>query len=131
MANPVYSMTGFGEGAAATDACAVRVEIRTVNNRGSKISFRSRPSLNAYEKDLRDLIGERVRRGSIDVNVSLIRHMNAENIGQIEDAARSAVETVRAVAGKLGLAGEVTVSDLLAIPGLFGESLNEPVTPED
>ena len=131
MANPVYSMTGFGDGAATTDAFSVRVEIRAVNNRGSKISFRSRPPLNAYEKNLRDLISERLQRGSIDVNVTLNRHLDPEIGGQIEETARGAVATIRAIAKKLGLAGEVTVSDLLAIPGLFSESLNEPVTAEE
>ena len=131
MAKPIYSMTGFGEGAVATDAFSVRVEIRTVNNRGSKISFRSRPALNAYEKDLRDLIAERLQRGSIDVNVSLNRQLNAEIGDQIEETARGAVTAIRAIAQKLGIAGEVTISDLLAIPGLFSESLNEPVTAEE
>ena len=126
--SPVYSMTGFGDGAAANDDFSVRVEIRTVNNRGSKISIRTRPALNSYEKNLRDLIGERLQRGSIDVNVTLTRQLNAEIGAAIEETARGAVTTIRAVAEKLHIPGEVTISDLLNIPGLFSESLNEPVT---
>jgi uncharacterized protein (TIGR00255 family) len=123
-------MTGFGAGVFETaDAGATaRVEIRAVNNRGAKISIRSRPALNEYEKKLRDLIAEHLQRGSIDVYVSVTRQIDAGAGAALAANARALITAIRAAADELNLAGSLTVSDLLHLPGLFGESFNAPLS---
>lgn len=123
----IYSMTGFGAAAITNENLAVRVEFRTVNNRGSKLNIRSRPSLNIYEKNLRELIASRLQRGSIEVNIEVTRHLNATQGAMIETLAGGVVATLRNVAQKLNLGGTLTINDLLNIPELFTEVLHEPL----
>lgn len=121
-------MTGFGLGAAENEHATVRVELRSVNNRGQKLGVRARPSLGVYEKDLRDQIGEQLLRGSIDVTVSLTRKLSLDAAPVLEQTAAAAIHTIRTLADKLGLADNLSARDLLDIPGLFDAGLDESVT---
>lgn len=130
-AKPVFSMTGFGMGAAENEHATVRVELRSVNNRGQKLGVRARPGLGVYEKDLRDLIGDRLLRGSIDVTVNLSRKLSLDAAPLLEETAAAAIHTLRALADKLGLSDNLTARDLLEIPGIFDAGLDESVTEEE
>ncbi len=125
---PVFSMTGFGLGAAENEHAAVRVELRSVNNRGQKLGVRARPSMGVYEKDLRDLIAEQLLRGSIDVTVNLSRKLSLDAAPVLEETAAAAIHTIRTLADKLGLTDNLTARDLLDIPGLFDAGLDESLT---
>lgn len=122
----IMSMTGFGSGVAENEHSAVRIDIKSVNHRGLKINVRSRPLLGAFDKNLRDLVAGKVARGAIDINVSVTRTLSAQQMPMLEELATSAVEALRHLAVKLNLSGEVSVSDLVAIPGLFDSGIGEP-----
>lgn len=129
--NAIDSMTGFGVGSVEEGGLSVRVEIKSVNNRGLKISVRSRPSLGVSEKNLRDLLSERLRRGSIDVYVSFER-TGAGGVCPVRtEAAREAVASLRRLALELGLEDNLSARDLAAIPGVFEHSAEEPATAEE
>lgn len=131
MTKPIHSMTGFGVGAAETSGFTVRVEIKSVNNRGLKISVRSRPSLGVCEKNLRDLLGERLLRGSIDVYINFDRTGTGDACPIRAEAARAAVLGLRRLAEELGLPDTLSASDLASIPGVFDHSAEEPATAEE
>jgi uncharacterized protein (TIGR00255 family) len=120
----IASMTGFGAAAAEAGAVAARVEIKSVNNRGLKISVRSKPGLGIFEKNLRDLAGEFLGRGSIDIYASFERPAAGGACPIRAGAARATVAALRRLAGELGLADDLSARDLALIPGLF-ESLGE------
>jgi len=61
------SMTGGGAGSAAADGSTCRVEVRTVNNRGFKLSVRARESLFGFEPRIEAVVRERMHRGTISV----------------------------------------------------------------
>ncbi len=127
----INSMTGFGVGAAEAGGFSARVEIKCVNNRGLKISVRSRPSLGVCEKNLRDLIAERLLRGSIDVYVAFERAGEGEACPLRAEAAREAVAGLRRLAAELGLEDSISARDLVLIPGVFDHSAEEPATREE
>ncbi len=124
----ISSMTGFGVGAAEAPGFSVRVEIKSVNNRGLKISVRSRPGLGVVEKRLRDVLAERLVRGSIDVFVNFERTGGGEACAIRAEAAREAVEGLRRLAAELGLEDTLSARDLTLIPGVFDHSAEEPAT---
>lgn len=128
---PINSMTGFGAGCAENEHATARVEIRSVNNRGSKLSVRSRPSLGAAEKNLRDIVNLQLQRGSIDVTVGLTRKLSLEQAPLLYEMAEAAIGTLRAIAGKLGLEDNLSARDLLLVPGLFGTDISESITAEE
>lgn len=124
-------MTGFGVGASESSTLSARVEIKSVNNRGLKVSVRSRPSLGVCERELRELITNRLRRGSIEVYVNFERLGNTDACPIRAEAARGAVLGLRRLAEELGLKDDLSASDLASIPGVFEHSAEEPATREE
>ena len=123
----IYSMTGFGVATAEIDSLTARLEIKSVNNRGLKISVRAKPSLGICEKHLRDLLSERLIRGSVDVFVTLERQSGTVSRAVCPEAARDAVAALRSLAGELGLEDNLSARDLALIPGIFDNSADQPL----
>lgn len=67
------SMTGFGRGAVAESEFAVTVELKTVNNRFLDIALRFSSELQPLESTIKRLIGNRLSRGRVDVNLTYER----------------------------------------------------------
>jgi uncharacterized protein (TIGR00255 family) len=67
----IRSMTGFGRAYYRDENLKLVVLIKSVNSKGLEISVRLPKELSIYEKDIRNLIKERVYRGSISVSVQL------------------------------------------------------------
>jgi uncharacterized protein (TIGR00255 family) len=65
------SMTGCGEAAVADGANSCRVELRSVNNRFFKLSFRAREGFGILEPQAEELIRRRVRRGAVQVDLDV------------------------------------------------------------
>jgi uncharacterized protein (TIGR00255 family) len=64
------SMTGFGRGTASGDNFRISVDIKTVNNRFLDVNFRLTAELQEAEGRLKKLIGERLARGRVDINLT-------------------------------------------------------------
>lgn len=67
------SMTGFGRGAVTESEFAVTVELKTVNNRFLDVSLRLSSELNPLESIIKRLIGNRLSRGRVEVNLTYER----------------------------------------------------------
>jgi len=110
------SMTGFGRGTANGEDFKVAVEIKTVNNRYLDIHFRLSQELSQLEMNIRKLIGARLSRGRVDLNVNFERtgtttyEINRELIGGY-------VTALREVQKEFNLAGDVEINTLARLPG--------------
>jgi uncharacterized protein (TIGR00255 family) len=62
-------MTGFGRGSASSENFSVNVELKTVNNRFLDVNLRLSGELQQLESKLKHLIGERLSRGRVEVNI--------------------------------------------------------------
>ncbi|MEP7212125.1 MAG: YicC/YloC family endoribonuclease [Acidobacteriota bacterium] len=67
------SMTGFGRGAVSEQTFNISVELKTVNNRFLDVSLRLSSELQALENTIKRLIGNRLSRGRVDVNLQYER----------------------------------------------------------
>ena len=67
----IKSMTGFGQGNAEGDDFRVRVDIRSVNNRALDVHTRLPQELASLEVTLKKQVQAAVKRGRVDVNVSV------------------------------------------------------------
>ena len=79
---PVYSMTGFASGRlGATEAAGdsalqmprsagLTIELRSVNSRFLDLAFRLPDELRQHEMPLRELLGQRVKRGKIELRAT-------------------------------------------------------------
>jgi uncharacterized protein (TIGR00255 family) len=67
-------MTGFGRGAVQQEDFSVSVEIKTVNNRFLDVNLRLSGELQPLENNIKRLIGDRLSRGRVEVNLQYDRN---------------------------------------------------------
>src|SRR5437016_3927351 len=66
-------MTGFGEARRQTGEMAIAVEVRTINSRHFKFSYRATEGYAALEPEIEASTREIVRRGTVQVNLRVER----------------------------------------------------------
>ena len=114
----IASMTGFARTEGEAEGIAWTWEIKSVNSKSLDLRFRLPPGLDALELPLRALLNERLKRGSIGVNLALAR---AGGGGGVR-VNRAALEQVLALARELAReidAAPPTVDGLLALRGVL------------
>jgi uncharacterized protein (TIGR00255 family) len=105
----IKSMTGYGKGEAANGGGRLAVEIRSVNHRYGEVYVKLPRNLMTFERDVRKVVSERLKRGKIEV---FIQHETAEDQSPLAvnmNLARAYVEAFNNMKETLGLAGEVTL----------------------
>jgi uncharacterized protein (TIGR00255 family) len=112
-------MTGYGQAVRQNEHLRIQVAMKSVNHRYGEIVFRMPREWLVFEDRLRRLVGERVKRGRVEVFVQ------AERTGEspagisvdwtLADAYRQAAEQL---SERFSLSGGLTLSDLLAVPGI-------------
>lgn len=114
----VHSMTGYGRGEARTDAISVTVEMRSVNHRFSEVAVRMPREIAALEDAVRRTVLTRVKRGRIDVFITLAAEETPSSLQINWELARQYKEAAEQMATRLGTAGELTTKDLLLLPNV-------------
>src|SRR6266496_1969502 len=114
--NMIKSMTGFGQGSAEGDNFRVRVDIRSVNNRAIDVHTRLPQELSSLEVTLKKQVQSAVKRGRVDVTVSveqlkpatfeINRQLVSGAVAALSQALKSLIE-MRVVEGQ-ELAAELT-----------------------
>lgn len=113
----IRSMTGFGSAEALTPSGRFTVEIRSVNHRFTEIVVRLPRDLSALEDRVRALVQSRVLRGRIEVTIMREeRGMRPRTVRSDPDLARAYAQALRELADVLGVAGKVSLSQLIAFP---------------
>lgn len=126
----VRSMTGQGTGRSESALGVVTVELRSVNQRGLKISPRLSDSLAPLESRFEQWIRTRIQRGTVHANAGFAPSAKAA-LGRIQ------IETVIAYARQLrqvqetvGGAFSVDLTGLLTLPGAVVTSATQMLDPE-
>jgi len=66
-------MTGFGRGSVSEESFSVNVELKTVNNRFLDVNLRLSGEMQPIEGMIKRIIGERLSRGRVEVNLTYDR----------------------------------------------------------
>ncbi|MFM7107234.1 MAG: YicC/YloC family endoribonuclease [Planctomycetaceae bacterium] len=118
-ATPLRSMTGCGAGQATDGASGCRVEIRSVNNRFFKLSFRGPDGFAALEGRVEAAIRGRVRRGAVQVDVAVTgpvapagRRLNADQL-------RAYLDDLERFCATRDFPLPRSIDGLLALPGVL------------
>jgi uncharacterized protein (TIGR00255 family) len=72
-------MTGFGEAHSQQDGLAIAVEVRTINSRHFKLSFRATEGYATLEPEVETAARHIIRRGTVQVNLRVDRRAAAED----------------------------------------------------
>jgi uncharacterized protein (TIGR00255 family) len=123
------SMTGFGKAETHTKAGDFTVEISSVNSRFLEVSTRLPRQFSLLEHKLRELVCNRLNRGKVTIFIGFEQPQNAFGKYQLsENAVKAYHRQLVAVKKTLKLGGEITLSDLLALPDIVQP---EEVTGDD
>jgi uncharacterized protein (TIGR00255 family) len=122
------SMTGYGAGASDAPTARVSVEIRGVNQRFLDVKVTLPREYAAWESEVRERVRGAAERGRVDVGVTRtpVAARRRYRVGVRDELARRYVDAARRLGRRLGIAGEVTITDVLRLPELFETSEETP-----
>lgn len=120
-------MTGQGQGRRVLGETEVTVEVRAVNNRFLKIQLRMADALSGIEPQVEAIIRQSLKRGSLQVGVHINRQAVPGDYTLQQVAIESYYRQCHGIAQKLGIETEVTIGQLLQLPGVVLEREGSPV----
>ncbi|MBI5267920.1 MAG: YicC family protein [candidate division Zixibacteria bacterium] len=119
------SMTGFGRARLSSPLGQITVELSSVNNRFLELSVRMPRAFAALEPQVRELVSGSVGRGKVTINVDLALEKGSATTHVDKTAARAVHRELNALKKELKLAGDISVSDLLAFEEVFASGREE------
>lgn len=128
----LVSMTGFGEARHQTNGMAIAVEIRTINSRHFKLSYRSTEGYASLEPDVETVIREAIRRGTVQVNLRVDRQASLDDYRintTLLESYRSQLAAFIADEGQVGQS--VNLEALLMLPGIVVEKARTDYDPHE
>jgi uncharacterized protein (TIGR00255 family) len=118
-------MTGHGEAHRHADGVSVGVEVRTVNNRYLKFSFRATEGYQSLEPQVESLVRQHIRRGTIQVGLVVDRQPTAEDYRLNEVVLKGYLAQLERITGRPVEEASVPLASLLALPGVVREPTAE------
>ena len=113
----MYSMTGYGRGAASLEGRELTIELKSVNNRFLDIGMKLPRQLSFLEDGLRKLLNDALSRGHVDVFVNYRNLRSDAKTVRVDEALLKAYLTsARESAKALGLTDDLTLSRALTLP---------------
>ena len=113
----MYSMTGYGRGAASLDGRELTIELKSVNNRFLDIGMKLPRQLSFLEDGLRKLLNESLSRGHVDVFVNYRNLRSDAKTVRVDEALLQAyLISARESAKALDLEDDLTLSRALTLP---------------
>lgn len=118
------SMTGAGTASVDTPAGRVDAEVRSVNHRFLKVSAHVGGALASLEPVVEDRVRAQVERGHVTVSLRFTRSSAAAAAAFRVDptVAKAAADRLRELAAAAGLVTDVTLRDVLLVPGVVGDA---------
>jgi uncharacterized protein (TIGR00255 family) len=114
----IRSMTGFGSGRGSSSGEEIVVEVRSVNHKFCEVKVRLPRELSALETDLTRIVKEKLARGGVEVAVRRAG-VGGSMAPRVDAALAEAYARAYAeVQARLGLHGQVSLSDVIAAEGV-------------
>jgi len=118
----LYSMTGFGRAEATVNGRQVIVEVKALNGKQFDIVTKLPPILRSYELDIRNLLGNLLIRGTIDLTVNVKADGATKPMVVNTDLALFYYQGIKQIAEQTGLPQDNIIATLMRMP--------EVVTPD-
>lgn len=115
--NQLQSMTGFSSASTSIDAFQVSCEMRSVNGKSLDLRLRLPSGFEAVETAAKKLISDKVKRGNIQVSISLERGNQTSTTRIDHDSFKELSKVASELAKECGLAAP-TADAILALRGV-------------
>ena len=127
----LLSMTGFGEAHCQRDGVAAAIEVRAINNRYFKLAIRAADGYGALEPQIEAVVRQRVRRGTIQINLRVDRRHSPEEF-QINAAVLDRYRVqLQSLHRQWDLPEAISLESLLALPGVVDERASVAFDPAE
>jgi len=115
------SMTGFGQGNAEGNGLRVDVEISSVNRKQLDVMINLPRSLQSLEPWVQEQLSHQMSRGRINLQIGVQYSGSGASspVSVNRTLAESCLKELRATAKKLSLNPEISLRDLIRIPGII------------
>jgi uncharacterized protein (TIGR00255 family) len=117
----VKSMTGVGRAEAILPPwnSKIVVDIRAVNHKFMEMVAKLPPQIGGYEGEVRDMVRRRVRRGYIQLQVTLDESADAPTLALDHRMVRDYLRLARELQSKYRIPGDLDLHIVLAYPGII------------
>ncbi|MFH5183035.1 YicC/YloC family endoribonuclease [Paenibacillus sp. TAB 01] len=126
------SMTGFGQASRSFAGYTVQIDVKSVNHRYCEIMVRMPREWLKYEDLLKQTVQRKVKRGRVDVFVTIERDASASRSIELNwplaEAYHTAAEQLKE---RFGLTDSLTARDLLHIPELVSFQQGEAAAEDE
>ena len=113
----ISGMTGFGASDITVGKTKGTVEIKSVNHRYLDVSFYLPAGFSSMEDKIQKLIAKHIRRGRVNVAIKITEKPHLE-VAVNTAIVHQYMSVAKALAKKEQLVNNITVSDLLRLPGV-------------
>jgi len=127
----IQSMTGFGASRLESRLGVVAVEVKTVNHKYLDPHIRLPVEFQAVEPAVRKKISALLRRGRVDMFVSIDRGHRRVRLDADPDLIAAYVDLVRGLQRQFPISGELTVESISKLPGAISISSEEATAEEE
>lgn len=117
----IRSMTGFGSASVDADGTSVEAEVRSVNARHLRVDFGLPRGAEGWEPRLRELVGERVGRGHVNVSVRVEGDAGGPSLELDEDRVEAYLNAFRRLKDDYDLPGRPDLDLLVRAGGVLRE----------
>jgi uncharacterized protein (TIGR00255 family) len=124
------SMTGYGRAEQKVGDKAFLIEIKSLNGKQFELSLKMPPLLKPYEFDIRNLISEKLLRGSVDCSITLKQNGATKPVTINTELAKAYYQPICELAETLQLDTNYVLSTLLKLPEVISPT-NEIMSEED
>lgn len=119
---PMKSMTGFGRGEARQESTSTTwvVECASVNRKQLEVSVSLPRDVGDLETQVRNQVAAVCSRGRVNVHIRADQAGSMGTLPRIDEAlAAGYVEKLRTMAQQLGISPEISLSEVLRLPGVL------------
>ena len=112
-------MTGFGKARASVKARKINIEMRSVNSKGLDTNFRLPNSYREKETEIRNLLSDKLKRGKIDVSVSVESETDERSVVINKAAFRNHHKELKLLCKELKIDDEEILLAVLRMPDVM------------
>jgi len=115
----ITSMTGFGKASSSFTGFTIEVEVKSFNNRFLEISLKTPSSLQSKEFEIKEIVRNKLKRGKIQLTVSVKSEVGANNLFLNEKILDEAFDAVKKIRKYIKSKEKIRLEHFLSFKDLF------------
>lgn len=122
----IISMTGFGKSSKSLKKLKINTELRSINSKYLEVSARLPMAISDKESEIKELIGQKISRGKISVNLSIEKNNGSDVSLQVKpESVKEYYKLLTGIKKTTGIKEEIKLEHILKFSEIFKGDTNE------